>query len=200
MTNTTKTLQKTQLELPTEVALAFVDLGADTERRNGYIAALRGLEWTLQSISEASGLTRERVRQIVKAQTEAVPGITGLPYPEPPAVEVKEPRQYVEPDPDKLAELLSLQLAAQSVRSNSPKYRTEAERYTALVAEVHLTDGVPLYRLSKRLSEDPAAYGTASHGALRFRLARYGYKLPSSGGNSKVYTPIKTANRVRSAV
>ncbi len=197
MTTPTTNYQKTLLDLPTAVAIGFVELGEDTERRNAYIAALRARDWTLQSISEASLLTRERVRQIVKEQEgkPTVLGIAHLPLPEPPARATKAPRQYVEPDPDKLAELLSLQKAAQSVRSNSPKYRVEAERYTALVAEVHLTDGVPLYRLSKRLSEAPETYGTASHGALRFRLARYGYKAPKDG-TSKVYTPILAANRV----
>lgn len=198
MTESTKELQKTQLTLPAEVSDAFA--GLDPETRNAYAAELRGLKWTLQSISEASDLTRERIRQVVKAQADAgVPfnwAGTDLPFPTPPAKAVKPPREYVEPDPAKLARLLTLQRDAQSVRSNSPKYRAEAEEYSALVADVHLNDGVPLYRLAKRLSEDPETYGKVTHGALRFRLARYGLKLPVNG-TSKVYTRIHEENRVR---
>lgn len=154
------------------------------EKRNSYCAALRKAGWTLQSISDAAGLTRERVRQIVKEpQTE---DITGLPVPEPPKHERKAPRVYVEPDPDKLARLLELKPLAQQVRLNSPQYRAEAEEYTKLIAECHLEDKVTLYRLALRLG--------VSHGALRFRLARYGLKVPVNG-TSKVYTPIKPENR-----
>lgn len=199
--NPTKVYKKTLLELPPEVAAAFASLGADTEIRNVYMASLRGLGWTLQSISDASTVTRERVRQIVKdyeGKLDALAGLpAALPLPEPPVRKVRKARAYVEPDPVKLARLLELQPAAQAVRSNSPANREEGEEYTRLLAEVHLRDGVPLYRLSKRLSENPDRYGKASHGALRFRLARYGYKLPKTG-TSKVYTPIKTENRVSS--
>jgi len=155
------------------------------EKRNSYCAALRKAGWTLQSISDAAGLTRERVRQIVKEpQTE---DISDLPIPEPPKHERKEPRVYVEPDPVKLARMLELKPLAQQVRLNSPKYREEAEEYTRLIAESHLQDGVTLYRRAKRLG--------VTHGALRFRLARYGYKTPKNG-ESKVYTPIRPENRV----
>lgn len=205
MTESTSTLKKTQLTLPAEVAFAFQQIAeGDTETRDEYITRLREAGWTLQSISEVTPghLTRERVRQIVD-EVNSRTGILVLdwkafPVPTPPQKPVKAPRQYVEPDPEKLDEALRLQLDAQKVRSNSDKFRAQGERYTALLAEMHLEDGVPLYRLSKRLSEQPEVYGKASHGALRFRLARYGYKLPQTG-NSKVYTPIKAENRLTSA-
>lgn len=176
------------LELPPEVDFVFADARTTVETRNAYMYALRGAGWTLQSISESSGLTRERVRQIVKdfgENGDTVANVAG-PVPTPPSKAVKEPRQYVEPDPEKLARLLALKPIAQRVRSNSPNHREEAEEYTKLIAEVHMTDGVPLYRLAKRLD--------VSHGALRFRLARYGYKQPAAG-SSKVYTPILAENR-----
>jgi hypothetical protein len=178
--------KKTLLTLPPEVSDAFAR-AEDTEIRNAYMAALRGLGWTLQSVSAASGVTRERVRQIVKAGSD-VTLPTDFPLPAPPARAVRAPREFVEPAPEKLARLLELQPAAQAVRSNSPKYRKEGEEYTKLLAEVHLEDGVPLYRLALRLG--------VTHGALRFRLARYLYKLPKDG-TSKVYTPILEENRVR---
>jgi hypothetical protein len=186
-----KELKKTLLTLPQEVFDAFASLGDNTETRNSYAAELRPAGWTLQSISAASGLTRERVRQIVKeSETRGYIALTldgDYPLPEPPRREVKPPRVFVEPDPVKLARLLELQPAAQKVRSNSDKYREEAEEYTALVAEVHLEDKVTLYRLALRLG--------VTHGALRFRLVRYGYMTAAQGGSSKVYAPILEANR-----
>ena len=179
-----KNYRKTLLELPSEVSDAFAAAG-DTEIRNAYASALRGAGWTLQSISDAADITRERVRQIVQKDYPGV-DISTLPLPEPPEHARKAVREFVEPDPAKLARLLELKPLAQQVRSNGDKYREEAEEYSALIAEVHLEDGVTLYRLAKRLG--------VSHGALRFRLARYGYKRPADG-TSKVYTPILEKNR-----
>lgn len=171
--------------LPPEVWDTFAAFGRDMEKRNAYARALRDAEWTLQSISDAAKLTRERVRQIVSETHTA--DISNLPIPEPPKHDRKAPREYVEPDPAKLARLLELKPLAQQVRLNSPLYREEAEEYTKLLADVHLNDKVTLYRLAKRLG--------VTHGALRFRLARYGYKVPKNG-ESKVYTPIRAENRV----
>lgn len=159
----------------------------EVSERNRYARALREAGWTLQSISDASGITRERVRQIVKEPE----GVSNAEFPSwfvpmPPVRETAAPREYVEPDPAKLARLLELKPYAQRVRSNSRRFREEAEEYTNLIAEVHLEDKVTLYRLAKRLG--------VTHGALRFRLARYGKKAPVSG-HSKVYTPILQKNR-----
>ena len=76
----TKNYRKTQLTLPDTVVQAFA--GLDTETRNAYVHALRDAQWTLQSISEAAGITRERVRQIVTR--EATGDASALPLPEPP--------------------------------------------------------------------------------------------------------------------
>lgn len=184
----TTELRKTQLTLPQDVVVAFERLGDDLETRNVYSAALRRAGWTLQSISAATGVTRERIRQINANVTDAeVQALTGVPVPTPPAKPVRVRKQYTEPDPAKLARLLELQPLAQQNRHNSEEYRQAAEDYTALVWEVHNADGVTLYRLAKRLG--------VTHGALRFRLARYGYKLPESGV-SKVYTRIDPSHRV----
>lgn len=189
--------RKINLVLPDEVGRAFAALGEDLEARNIYSLALREQGWTLQSIAEATGVTRERVRQVTNALIDSSgwePGDAkrvavsrySVPLPTPPEKATKSPREYVEPDPEKLKRLLELQPFAQQVRANSPQYREEAEAYTKLIAEVHLEDGVTLYRLAKNLG--------LTHGALRFRLARYGYKLPITG-RSKVYTRIDPSNR-----
>ncbi len=179
--------QKTQHVLPDEVVRAFDSLGDDLETRNLYSAALRRAGWTLQSISDVTGVTRERIRQVTEDASEE-PLDASLPVPHPPLKPVKAKKVYVEPDEEKLARLKELQPLAQQNRHNSEEYRQAAEQYTALIWEVHNQDGVTLYRLAKRLG--------VPHGALRFRLARYGYKLPQNGGVSKVYTRIDPTHRV----
>lgn len=185
--------QKTRHTLPAAVVSAFERLKDDLETRNLYAATLRRTGWTLASISKATGITRERVRQIAESfEDETLPPLpASLPVPMPPIKPVRVRKTYAEPDPAKLARLLELQPLAQQNRHNSEEYRQAAEDYTALVWEVHNADGVTLYRLAKRLG--------VTHGALRFRLARYGYKLPESGV-SKVYTRIDPDNRVQPTV
>jgi hypothetical protein len=182
-------IRKTGHVLPTEAVEAMQAVSEDLETRNLYVAALRQAGWTLQSISRAANITRERVRQIAESgpesAAEALPA--GLTVPSPPRKPVRTPKVYVEPDPRKLARLKELQPLAQQNRHNSDEFRQAAEDYTALVWEVHNEDGVTLYRLAIRLG--------VTHGALRFRLARYGYKLPESGV-SKVYTRIDPTHRV----
>lgn len=182
-------LRKTQLTLPADVVSAFNSLGDDLDTRNVYSAALRRAGWTLQSISQATGVTRERIRQInATVSDEEIDALSSsLPIPSPPAKPQRARKQYTEPDPVKLAKLLELQPEAQQNRHNSEEFRQAAEDYTALVWDVHNNDGVTLYRLAKRLG--------VTHGALRFRLARYGYKLPEHGV-SKVYTRIDPDHRV----
>lgn len=181
--------RKTGHTLPESVVSAFNRLRDDLETRNLYSAALRRKGWTLASISAVTGVTRERIRQIESATPAGAEVALGadLPLPSPPVKAVKERKTYVEPDPGKLARLLELQPEAQQNRHNSEEFREAAEAYTALVWEVHDQDGVTLYRLAKALG--------VTHGALRFRLARYGYKEPQSGV-SKVYTRIMPEHRV----
>lgn len=180
--------------LPQEVADQFAQWTTHSSQRNGYVKALRERGWTLESIAQAMGnKSRERVRQIcaetpVSDAFKAV--IAGYLIPEPPFYEDKPMRVLIEPSAEILARLLELQPYAQQVRANSPKFRAEAEEYTALVNHAHAVDGVTLYRLAKRLG--------ITHSALRFRLARYGYKL-SVTGSSKVYNRIFAENRVNAA-
>ena len=175
-------LRKKLLTLPVEVYGAFGSITTNVDR-DTYIKALRDAGWTLESIGQAADMSRERVRQIVLSTP-----LHNTELPVPPVPEMPERRrpEYIEPSPTSLARLLELQPLAQQVRSNSPKFRKEAEEYTALLNYVHVEEGVTLYRLAKRLG--------VTHGALRFRLARYGYKTPANG-SSKVYSPIHQQNR-----
>lgn len=155
----------------------------DRDDRDAFIQALWEAGWTHRAIADASSISHERIRQIILQ-----PRISEnrLPVPDAPRKPQKLEPIYIEPDPKDLARLLELQPLVQQVRSNSPKYREEAEIYTKLLAKVHLEDHVTLYRLAKRLG--------VTHGALRFRLARYGYI--ESSGQSKSYQKVRDENRV----
>ena len=182
--------QHQTLPASTTVALNLVE---DREIRAAYIYALRLKGWTLQAVADALGVTRERIRQIETKASPALalhiladPGSFPIPELETTEIEVLGPPLFIEPSPETLARLLELQPLAQKVRYDSPKYRKEAEEYSALVWHAHSVEDVTLYRLAKRLG--------VTHGALRFRLARYGYMAPATG-KSKCYTPVKQKNR-----
>lgn len=174
---------KRNITLPLEYADMLKEITAN-EERDTHVRALRGAGWTYSSMAETLGISRERIRQICSTPDLDVIAVT---VPTPPNYAIKAPKVYVEPSPDALARMLELQPMAQQVRANAPRFRKEAEEYTALVNKVHAEDGVTLYRLAKRLG--------VTHSALRFRLARYGYKAPTRGATSKSYRPVNMANR-----
>lgn len=182
-----KYIKKNQ-RLPESINAEF-ELITDNLRRDRLIKELVNANWTYEAISNASGLTRERIRQISNA-AEKIPKdgiILSVDIPEPPVIQEKQPKEYIEPSPETLKRLLELQPYAQQVRANGTKYRAEAEEYTELLNHARTVEGVTLYRLAKRLG--------ITHGAIRFRLARYGYIQPKSA-KSKVYQPILRDNRL----
>jgi lambda repressor-like predicted transcriptional regulator len=174
--------RKKSITLPQEVIDAFASITTNVDR-DVYMENLRRVGWTLESIGQVNNLSRERVRQIVSSTPQLT---TEHPIPDVPLMPTRAKAVYTEPAPETLARLLELQPLAQKVRSNSPDFRKESEEYSALIFHAHKTEGVSLYRLAKRLG--------VTHGALRFRLARYGY-MPSPQGTSKVYKPINSQNR-----
>jgi DNA-binding transcriptional MerR regulator len=171
-------------KLPPDVRQSFLKI-RDVEQRNAYIKALRSKGWTLSSISDATGMTRERVRQINTQSEMPTPLDSSYPLPELPNKPEKAKREFVEPSEQTLARLKELKPLAQQVRSSALRYREEAEEYTALLWEAHSKQGVSIYRLAKRLG--------VTNSAIRFRLIRYGYLKVD--GSSKVYTPINPKNR-----
>jgi len=180
-------IKKNQM-LPQHIFEAFEGI-VDSDERDQLICALRKNHWTLEAIATASTLTRERVRQIAVSNTISESTYTfGIEIPRPPLKPERVRPTYIEPKAATLKRLLELQPLAQQVRSNGKKYRAEAEEYTALLNHAHVVEGVTLYRLAKRLG--------VTHGALRFRLVRYGYKKPVNA-TSKVYTPILSENRAK---
>jgi len=189
----TKRVPVTQHQTLPMVPTLALNLTKDKDLRAAYVKALRLKGWTLEAIADSLGLTRERIRQIQIMATPANivyilsnPGEFPVPELETKEIEVPAAPAYVEPSPETLARLLELQPLAQKVRYDHSAYRKEAEEYSALVWHANSVEGVTLYRLAKRLG--------VTHGALRFRLARYGYILPKTG-KSKCYSPIKQKNR-----
>lgn len=183
------------LTLPIEPTVKL-NITKDPDLRAAYIKVLRMNQWTLQSIATGLGLSRERVRQLESmAKPSYILHVLGLPgeFPVPQiprfVIEVPDAPVYVEPKPETLARLLELKPLAQQVRYDHKQFRKEAEEYTALLWHAHSVEGVPIYRLAKRLG--------ITHGAIRFRLVRYGY-LEAKTGKSKCYAPVKTTNRISS--
>jgi hypothetical protein len=185
---------RTPMKLPYDVVDVLLAYAYDPDVLRAHVFCLREAGWTLESIASPLGMSRERVRQIANlvydfdsARRESQ--ANGLVVPAAPVREKKERKESVprpRPTSENLSRLLELQPLVQQVRANSPKYRVEAEEYTSLIAKEHNERGVSLYRLAKELG--------VTHGALRFRLVRYGYKQTES--ESRVYKPIVQANRV----
>jgi len=155
------------------------------QQRNKLIQILNDAGWTYSSIGEASGISRERVRQILAMKTvKALAKAVEIPVP--PIKQERVPKVWPVPSTASLTRLLEIQPKAQMVRSSSPNFRHEAEEYTALIYKVHKEEGVSLYRIAKSLGLTPAA--------VYARLVRYGYK-PAGKGKSGVYTAVLTSNR-----
>jgi hypothetical protein len=174
--------------LPEEVVQSFASLAGNVPARNAYVRALRAQGWSLQSIGDIFSVSRERIRQICSEEPSLSNSgsISGLPLPTPPLKPVREKKVYPEPSAESLERLKELQPLAQQVRSHSPRFRKEAEEYSALIFKVYKEEGVSLFRLARHLG--------VTHGSLRFRLSRYGY-VNSSKSNSTCYRPILEKNR-----
>ena len=188
-----KQIAVTQHQTLPFIATAAVNLVEDAPTRAAYVKALRMKGWTLQAIASALGVTRERIRQIENTASPSLlvhilsnPGNFPVPELEMREVEVADPTLIV-PSEATLKRLLELQPSAQKVRWDHAEHRAVAEEYTALLWHAHSVEGVTIYRLAKCIG--------VTHGAIRFRLARYGYIQPITG-KSKAYTPIKDKNRV----
>lgn len=182
---TTK-VRKRLVKLPPNVSTLLASI-SDSEVRDDYVRNLRRAGWTLQTISDAIGVSRERVRQICEMPMSDTNVAETYPVPLPPTVQPRMKKEYKEPSPELIAKILELQPFAQQVRSNSTRFRAEAEEYTRLINQARL-EGTSIYKLSTIIGLSPSA--------LRFRLTRYGYMPAPSGSTSLVYRAIRKENRV----
>lgn len=175
------------IELPQEVTDNFASLTASNLKnlRNDYIVALVTEGWTQVSIAKSSKLSKQMIQIILKTHTALLtpPTLVIPPVPKH-APNLSSVVRHM-PSPELLERLKELQPLATKVRANSPRYRAEAEEYTRLLNKAVTEEGVTLYRLGKLLG--------VTHGALVFRLVRYGYK--TSTGTSAVYSKVKESNR-----
>lgn len=184
------------MKLPYPVIDVLLKYSYDPDVIAAHIVALRQSGWTLDSIAQPLGMSRERVRQIGNTiidvpralEVSAAHELDSVPAAPVRATKASTRVKRVPsptPSPEVIERLLELQPLVRQVRANSPAYRGEAEEYTRLLHE-ESKRGVTLYRLAKELG--------VTHGALRFRLVRYGYKNTTS--NAKVYQTILDDNRV----
>ncbi len=153
--------------------------------RDQYIWQLRTeCRWSLDAIGNACGLTRERVRQLVYQinKTGVQLAFTTQYFPLPiaePDVRVIVKKQPKQVEPQVLKRLKELHAVASKVRGKSPKYRAEAEELARLLNQ-QVLEGVSIYSLAKALG--------LTHGAVNFRLVRYGYR--KTAGKSRTWQPI----------
>lgn len=172
---TTKQLKNKQ-PLPQETQELLKTLNRD--EIISYCRVLKEVGWTLESMAQPLGITRERVRQYVKDYPHVSVPVSHLPVPQLPIVEVV--REVHEPKvlPQELAERLKeLQQKAFWVRGKANTHRKEAEEYTELLYDVIERQGYSYYQVAKAIG--------VTHGAIAFRLVRYGYK--TTNGKSKAY-------------
>lgn len=174
--------KRTNQNLPKEVGEALRSL--PLKPRKAYATELSKAGWTLQSIADELGVTREAIRLYEKAntndETEVRNAIASLPIPPiPTRITSRQVIKRVQIADDVLVELKELYSKAKLVRGKGKNYRKEAEDFTKL-AYAQVERGVSVYAVAKALG--------ITTSALQFRFARYGYKV--ANGKSKVYRPL----------
>lgn len=178
--------KKSGLTLPQSVVTALAELHENRqyELLADYVALLRNAGWTLASMADALGLSRERIRQLEKAcasleLAEHFCVARGWEIPEVPDRDPRYVRKTpvpLKPSETALTRLRELKPYADNVRWNNPSGRVEAEEYVALMAE-EVKRGVTVYSLAKGLGVTPLA--------VRSRLSRYGYLPVPQNGSEK---------------
>lgn len=161
---------------------AYLRLGArrhlthEHEELCAAVIELRGKGWKLQTIGDAIGVTRERIRQI-EAKGSTVPAPFDAPWPPQP-----EPPPAPEPKPEPLRltaeqarELRGLQRQACLVRGPTPADHPSRK------AAARLARLFDHYIKAGYSAKHIASATGITDAAVSFRLGRYGYKpLPPS--------------------
>lgn len=181
---------KNQLLTP-EVYLIFNSFKTK-EERNQYVWRLRKEEgWSLESIGQAVGVTREMIRLIVdkldQAPFQLMLSVASHPVPKRARV-ARVVYRKTPIDPEALKVLKELHATATLLRGKSVKNRKEAEEFTRLIHEQTLL-GVSTYTIAKELG--------LTVGAINLRLVRYGYR--KTAGQSRALTRIKYPTQKKEA-
>lgn len=187
--------QKWGLTLPQSVVDALKDLRDNKHKEMfaDYVELLREEGWTLASIADPLGMTRERIRQIANScksleLANAFADARGWEIPRVPFLAPKYIRKTpipLKPSDETVARLMALKPIAGSVRWTSDKGRAEAEEYVSIIAG-EVKRGVSVYMMAKALGVTPLA--------IRSRLSRYGHMTPTAGGSEKyqaMFAPAK---------
>lgn len=145
-----------------------------------YAAKLNG--WTLHSLGDAVGVSRERVRQMIAGldfdASVPLPEIPAAPRKEPPVA--KPPKPVLRVAPDIAERLRKMQRIAAKVNGSTPAddpARQVSEEFTAAL-DTAIRQGVTIAELARTLN---VTYRTITH-----RLARHGYRrgAPSQDRNA----------------
>ncbi|MEU0818949.1 hypothetical protein [Streptomyces mirabilis] len=145
-----------------------------------HVAKLNG--WTLRSLGDAVGVSRERVRQMIARldfdASVPLPEVPSAPRREPPAT--KPPKPVVRVEPGVAEKLREMQRIAAKVNGATPAddpARQVSEEFTAAL-DAAIRQGVTIAELARTLD---VAYHTITH-----RLARHGYRrgAPSQDHNA----------------
>ena len=171
---------RTGQALPKETADLLKSL--PLQERKVYSQLLVKEGWTLQSIANVLGISRQAVdyyRTKGQLTDEAIANAMKLPIPSIPTKDITKMKAK-EVDSDVLLQLKELHNKAKLIRGKSKKYRDEAEQFTKLAWEQH-QQGISVYSIAKSLG--------ITTGALQFRFVRYGYK--TSQGKSQAYNKIQ---------
>ena len=187
--------QKWGLILPTEVIVSLKDLRDNKHKEMfaDYVELLREEGWSLASIADPLGMTRERIRQIANScksleLAQAFADARGWDIPRVPYLVPKYSRKTpipLKPSEETIARLMALKPVASSVRWAGSKGRAEAEEYVSIIAG-EVKRGVSVYMVAKSLGVTPLA--------IRSRLSRYGHLPPTQGGSEKyqaMFAPAK---------
>ncbi|KMV15928.1 hypothetical protein ACT17_22795 [Mycolicibacterium conceptionense] len=139
------------------------------------VHAARDAGWTLQEIGDVLGYSREFIRLLYMKDADSAAVITDFPRkPDRPKQVPRIPQHVLARSlisPEEISELSALQKIAARRRSNGdPEAVAAAEELWSRVHHLS-TLGVSIYWLSKEMG--------LSNQALRFGLARYGYRTPS---------------------
>lgn len=175
---TVTTIIKLKQELPPEVANYLRSL-SNTKERYRYATDLVRAGWTLTSIANEIGVTREAVRiGVARYKDYDFTYTQGVPVP-PKRVKSKSENKKI--DSDIAERLLELHSKAKNVRYNHRANRKEAELLTKLIFDLY-SDGYCLKEIANVL-------GLKQQAGIYSRLVRYGYI--ESKGNTKSVQKVK---------
>lgn len=143
-----------------------------TDEALASVHAARDAGWTLQEIGDVLGCTREYVRQLYEKDVDPAVEVVGFPQkPKRPKAPKAIPGHVLRRglvSPEEIVELAELQKVASRRRSNgNPAAVLAAEELWRRVNDL-VDIGVPHTWLSRQMG--------MSAGAVRFGLARYGYR------------------------